>query len=82
MLAGTGSIELSWDSNTESDLKGYAVYRAAGDGDFERTGELVAAPSFSDRRVESGKRYRYLVTALDLRGNESTRSEVKEIIMP
>ena len=68
------SIELSWEGNTEPDLGGYRVYRSTGAGPFEKIGEMVAVPGYSDRDVEHGKTYRYAVSAIDKSGNESARS--------
>lgn len=79
VLAGTGSVELGWDRNTEPDLAGYFVYRAEGDGQFSRMGDRIDVPSFSDRQVQSGKRYRYRITSVDLKGNESEPSETAEM---
>ena len=70
----TTSIELAWDRDTEPDLAGYRVYRAAPGGEFEKIGETAEAPSYSDKQVESGKQYRYAVSAFDKAGNESKRS--------
>ena len=78
----TGSIELTWDRNTESDLAGYRIYRAAPGGDFEKIAENADAPSYGDRKVESGKVYRYAVSAFDKSGNESKRSEPLEVTAP
>jgi hypothetical protein len=72
-VGATSSIELTWERNTEADLAGYRVYRSAGDGPFEKVGD-VAVPAYSDRAVEAGKPYRYRVTAVDASGNESERS--------
>ena len=80
--SGIGSIELVWDRNTESDLKGYRVYRAAEGRDFERVAELVEAPAYSDKQVETGKKYRYAVSAVDLTGNEGPRSAPVEATAP
>jgi fibronectin type 3 domain-containing protein len=81
-LAGPRSVELSWDRNMEPDLKGYRVRRASGDGEFVVLADFVETPAYSDRAVESGVRYRYAVTALDLRNNESKQSEIVEITLP
>jgi hypothetical protein len=35
----------------------------------------VKTPAYRDEAVASGKRYRYSVSAVDTRGNESARSE-------
>jgi fibronectin type 3 domain-containing protein len=73
-LAGPDSIEVSWQRSPESDLKGYYVYRSVNGGPFERQGGLVSVPTFSDRHVEHGKTYRYEVSAVDQKNNESGKS--------
>jgi hypothetical protein len=80
--AGVNSIELAWVRNTESDLQGYNVYRSVEGSAFEKAGELVPTPVFSDMQVESGKHYRYAVSAVDTTGNESARSEAVEVVAP
>jgi len=76
------SIELSWESDTEPDLAGYRVYRSTGAGAFEKMGDSVQVPSYSDRAVEHGKTYHYAVSAIDKSGNESTRSGQVEATLP
>jgi hypothetical protein len=73
-VAATQSIELTWERSTEPDLAGYRVYRATGDGAFEKVGDTSVLPAYSDRAVEAGKTYRYQVSAVDRSGNESERS--------
>jgi fibronectin type 3 domain-containing protein len=81
-VVGTQSVELVWDRGIEPDLAGYRIYRDAGSGQFEKIGESRDAPSFSDKTVEKGKRYRYAVTAYDTSGNESGLSEPAEAVIP
>jgi len=81
-IAAAQSIELTWDRNTEPDLKGYHLYRASEGGPFSRIGDLLETPSASDRSVESGKRYRYAVSAVDQLGNQSALSAPVEMIVP
>lgn len=81
-VAGLNSVELVWERNTESDLKGYRVYRAAANGEFEVLAEFIDAPAYSDRQVDAGKRYRYAVTAIDQANNESKKSATVEITAP
>jgi hypothetical protein len=76
------SIELTWDRDTEPDLAGYRIYRAAPGGEFEKIGETAENPSYSDKQVESGKQYRYTVSAFDKAGNESKRSAEIEVTAP
>jgi hypothetical protein len=78
-VATTTTIEIAWERATEADLAGYRIYRAAPGGEFEKIAETAETPSYSDRRIESGKQYRYAVSAFDKAGNESRRSEAIEI---
>jgi len=71
----TPFVDLSWIANTESDLAGYNVYRhEEGQAAIKINTELVKAPAFRDSTVTSGHKYLYAVTAVDLRGNESSHS--------
>jgi len=76
-----GSIELTWQQNTEPDLAGYRVYRAVGNGPFEPIAEVSQVPSYSDHAVEPGKIYRYAISAFDQAGNESDRSAPVQVAM-
>ncbi len=82
VIIGVGTIELAWDRNTEPDLRGYRVHRAGENGEFRPIAEFVDVPAYSDRKFESGKRYRYSVTAMDQAGNESARSAAVDAIAP
>ena len=81
-VPATNSIELGWERATDADLAGYRVYRALPGGDFERIAEIAETPSYSDRQIESGKQYRYAVSAFDKSGNESNRSDPIEVTAP
>ncbi len=78
------SIDLSWESNAETDLLGYTVYRRTGQEEFRRlNADPVSAPAYRDQKIEAGQSYTYRVTAVDRRGNESGPSaEVKETPRP
>ncbi len=78
-LAGPDSVELTWSRSPEADLKGYRIYRAVGNGPLEPLGELINLPTFSDRKVEHGKTYRYAISAVDLKNNESEKSSAVEV---
>src|SRR5262249_12805967 len=73
-VGGVNSVELAWTRNAESDFKGYNVYRGEGAGPLQKIASLIAAPSYSDTKVEPGKRYRYSISAVDVVGNESAQS--------
>jgi fibronectin type 3 domain-containing protein len=79
-VAGVNTIELAWTRNGEPDFKGYNVYRSMDNGPYEKIGLLVGAPAFTDTKVQAGRRYRYVVTAVDVLGNESDRSNPVEVV--
>lgn len=67
VVAGPGSINLSWDANQEADLAGYIVLRGeAPDGTLQPlTPAPIAATNFEDKTATAGLRYVYTVVALD-----------------
>ena len=68
-------IDLTWAPNLENDLAGYNVFRRPAGGTAEKLNQqLVHISSFRDENVKVGVKYIYSVSAVDLRGNESTRS--------
>jgi hypothetical protein len=81
VTAAPNTIELSWDSNSESDLAGYRIYRSTDGGPFEKLAELSTLPTYSDKAVERGKTYRYAISAFDQLGNESERSAPGEAML-
>ena len=79
-IAGTGSINLIWDANTEPDIAGYLVLRAEAPGDTLQpvTPQPVAAATYRDESVRPGVRYVYAVVAVDRAGNRSAESNRQE----
>jgi hypothetical protein len=69
-------IDLVWTPNREPDLAGYNIYRREPGGEAQRLNpEPVPSPAFRDSAVLPGRSYLYSVSAVDVRGNESSRSE-------
>jgi fibronectin type 3 domain-containing protein len=73
-------IDLIWAPVTSADLAGYNVYRSETNGAetevmVKLNSEPAKSPSYRDLAVASGKSYTYSVSAVDVRGNESQRSE-------
>ena len=81
-VAGSGSMELSWDRNTETDFAGYNIYRSENGGAFEQITGSLQTPVYSDRAITAGRKYFYAITAVDQAGNESARSVAAEITAP
>jgi hypothetical protein len=69
-------IDLIWAPDTDADLAGYNIYRREeGQPPVKLNPELVKTLAYRDASVAPGTHYLYSVTAVDLRGNESARSE-------
>jgi|SRR5271166_533063 len=69
-------IDLIWTPVTDADLDGYNIYRhEEGGAAAKLNSELVKIPAYRDMQVAAGKTYFYSVSAVDVRGNESARSE-------
>jgi len=76
-------VDLVWAPVTDVDLDGYNVYRhEEGSAPVRVNAELVKAPAYRDAKVASGKSYFYSVSAVDVRGNESARSEEASEAVP
>jgi hypothetical protein len=86
VFSGTGQqpfIDLIWAPDTDADLAGYNIFRhEAGAGPVKINAELVKTPAFRDMNVASGREYVYSVSAVDVRGNESTRSQEARETVP
>lgn len=75
-------VDLSWAPNMETDLAGYNVFRRSGNSEPVKINkQLVTVPSYRDDSVAPGMTYFYSVSAVDLRGNQSSHSaETKEAV--
>lgn len=74
-LAGPDSVEVSWTRSPEPDLKGYLVYRSVDGGPFTVVSGVISLPTFSDRKVEHSRTYRYAISSTDTKNNESDKSD-------
>lgn len=78
-----GAVDLLWNASSGRDLAGYNVYRSTEGGPFQRINkQRVPTPICHDAKVEPGHRYEYAVTAVDLTGNESGKSEPASVTTP
>lgn len=67
IVAGSGTMNLAWDANTESDMAGYVVLRGEAPGDTLQplTPAPITATSYEDKTVKPGVRYAYAIVAVD-----------------
>ena len=69
-------VDLIWAPVTNADLAGYNVYRREENTSAVKLNSgLVKSPAYRDSAIAAGKTYWYSVSAVDVRGNESARSE-------
>jgi len=71
--AGSETVSLDWNNNSEGDLAGYNVYRSTpSGGDYSKlNSSLVSSSDYIDNTVTNGIPYYYVVTAVDTASNES-----------
>jgi fibronectin type 3 domain-containing protein len=67
VVAGDGTMKLSWDANAEQDLAGYLVLRGEAPGETLQplASEPLPGTSFEDKTVKPGVRYVYAIVAVD-----------------
>jgi fibronectin type 3 domain-containing protein len=86
VFSGVGQapfVDLVWAPDTEADLAGYNIFRHQEGGQpVKINSELVKVPNYRDGEVRSGKTYFYSVSAVDVRGNESAKSEEANEAVP
>lgn len=76
-------IDLVWAPVTDPDLAGYNVYRhEQGTEPVKLNSDPLKMPAYRDNQVSPGKRYFYTVTSIDIRRNESSKSEEASEIVP
>ncbi|TYQ18185.1 UNVERIFIED_CONTAM: PKD domain-containing protein [Acetivibrio alkalicellulosi] len=69
-----GEIQLSWQRSVAGDVDYYIIYRStANGGPFEPIAQSKAL-IYRDLDVEDGTTYYYVIAALDLAGNESSKT--------
>jgi hypothetical protein len=78
------SIRLSWTASTTPNIKGYYVYRAsvAGGAYTKLNASPVAATTYLDSGVPSGRTYYYVATTVNNNNNESTYSTLATAVVP
>jgi fibronectin type 3 domain-containing protein len=85
-VPSAGAVRLAWSPSAEEDTAGYQVYRASPPGEpyVRLTPVALTTTVFTDRAVEPGRTYSYVVTAVDRarRPNESARSNEVTATVP
>lgn len=74
--AGNGGASLQWGANTESDLKGYNIYKDS----TKVNGTPITSTSYIVDSLTNGTSYSFAISAVDLLGNESAKSAAVIVI--
>lgn len=82
-VKASGSVQVTWNPNSESDLQGYSVYRAtAAGGPFTKvTSSLVMSPNWLDSSPPAATDVWYEVSASDVSDNEGARSAAFHLVL-
>jgi len=76
-------VDLQWNPSTSSDVAGYNIYRGPDGKSWTKLNVSPAASTaFSDSTVANGSTYYYAATAVDIKGSESTRSNIAKSVIP
>ena len=76
-------VDLSWSASTSNDVSGYNVYRAPDGVNWQRINSaLIASTVYSDSTVANGSTYYYAATAVDINGNESSKTAPVQAVIP
>jgi fibronectin type 3 domain-containing protein len=73
-----GKIVINWEKNKESDFAKYFIYRKIEESNnYSKYSEIEGKDNnkFEDKDAFEGKKYSYRVSAIDLSGNESEKSQ-------
>ncbi len=76
-------VDLSWNASTSKDLAGYNVYRGPNSTTWAKINpSVVPSTLYSDSTVASGSTYYYAVTAVNVSGEESSKTPAIKVVVP
>jgi hypothetical protein len=79
------SVDLTWSASTSTSLQGYNVYRSGtSGGPYTKISPALSSTTllFTDITSQSGQKYFYVVTAVDVSGTESAASTEVAVTIP
>ncbi|HCU35308.1 MAG TPA: hypothetical protein DGT21_07530 [Armatimonadetes bacterium] len=81
--ASTGAVELQWQaSDDEHHVVEYRIHRSIDGGALELLPAVEEETRFRDVTAPMGRTVEYAVSAIDVAGNESARSQAARVSMP
>ena len=77
----THTVSLSWNASSSSNVSGYKVYRrTSSNGSYSVISTQGVTTSYTDKDVQSGQTYFYVVTALSGSGESGYSNQAQAII--
>jgi hypothetical protein len=76
-------VDLRWNASTSSNIVGYNVYRSANETTWSKINDsVVPSTLFSDSTVANGSTYYYALTAVNVPGDESSKTAATKVVIP
>ncbi len=76
-------VDLNWKASTTKDVVGYNVYRGPDGRSWSKINvSPTASTAYSDSTVADSSNYYYATTAIDVKGDESGKSNVIKTAIP
>ena len=76
-------VDLSWNASSSSNVAGYNVYRGPDGKSWKKINvSLAASTVYSDSTAANSSTYYYAATAVDIKGNESRKSNIAKSVVP
>ena len=76
-------VDLSWHPSSSTDVAGYNIYRGPDGKSWKKMNvTLTASTVYSDSTAANSSTYYYAATAVDIKGNESGKSNIAKSVIP
>lgn len=76
-------VDLNWKASTSGNIAGYNLYRSPNGSTWEKlNASLLASTLYSDSTVANGSTYYYAATAVNISGEESSKSAAVKVVIP
>lgn len=80
IISGDGEAEIIWKANQEEDIAGYNVFFKTDNGAYNVVRLSKLKNHLVIPQLENNRRYYIALSAIDVHGNESTRSQDFEVV--
>ncbi len=75
-------VTITWEANSEADMAGYKIYMSMNSTFQDPPVVLGLVTTYTVENITRGRTYYFAVSAFDTSGNESEKSETRQITIP